>query len=397
MTDAPGWRMFTVLGCPNRHMKKRRPKSGSVYLRGNVYWIKFYRQGKPFRESSQSDIYEEAERLLKRRQGEVATGKFLGLGPERIRMSELFADVLEDYRLQRRASTEDVEDRIRVHLNPAFGERRAADLYTQDLKRYISSRREAQAADATINRELAIIRRAFTLAAASDPPKVNRMIKIPRLPEDNVRCGFLEHDQYITLRNELPPHARLLLVIGYHTGIRSGELRRIRWSQVDLVAGEIRLAGPQTKNRRPRTVPIYGEMREWLLMTKEERDQRWPTCEWVFARKGKQVGDFRKVWEPASARAGVPGLLFHDLRRSAVRNMERAGIPRKVAMEISGHRTESVYRRYDIVSRRDLMAAAQKLELYLEGQNQSAQESTNRDRSVEQNTDAQGKFGPRLT
>jgi integrase len=122
-------------------------------------------------------------------------------------------------------------------------------------------------------------------------------------------------------------------------------------------------------------VPIYGETREWLLMTREERDQRWPTCEWVFAKNSHQVGDFRKVWEPACTRAGVPAFLFHDLRRSAVRNMERAGIPRKVAMEISGHRTESVYRRYDIVSRRDLMSAAAKLERYLENERRSAQEA----------------------
>ena len=356
-------------------MKKRKPRTGSIYARGGMYWIKYYRRGQPFRESSHSDIYEEAERLLKKRQHEVVTGKFAGLGPERVRMSDLFADVLEDYRVQKRASADDVDSRIRVHLNPAFGETRAADLSTQNLKRYISSRREVEAADATINRELAIVRRAFTLAATSDPPKVNRIIKVPRLNEDNVRCGFLEHERYIKLRNELPPHARLLLIVGYHTGIRVGELRRIRWDQVDFGASEIRLSGPQTKNRRPRTLPIYGEMREWLLMAKEERDQGWPTCEWVFAKNGHEVGDFRKVWEPACKRAGVPGLLFHDLRRSAVRNMERAGVPRKVAMEISGHRTESVYRRYDIVNKRDLLSAAEKLQRYLEHEQQSTPES----------------------
>ena len=140
-------------------MRRRKPRSGSIYPRGGVYWIKFYRHGKPFRESSHSDSYEEAERLLKRRQGEVVTGRFAGLGPERTRMSDLFADVLEDYRLQKRASTDDVANRIRVHLNPAFGETRASDLSTQDLKRYVSTRRDAQAADATINRELAIVRR----------------------------------------------------------------------------------------------------------------------------------------------------------------------------------------------------------------------------------------------
>ena len=96
----------------------------------------------------------------------------------------------------------------------------------------------------------------------------------------------------------------------------------------------------------------------------------------------------RKVWEPACTRAGVPGLLFHDLRRSAVRNMERASIPRKVAMEISGHRTESVYRRYDIVSRRDLMSAAAKLERYLENEQRSAQEA-----NANQEADKQTEYG----
>jgi integrase len=109
-------------------------------------------------------------------------------------------------------------------------------------------------------------------------------------------------------------------------------------------------------------------MAEWLAMAKQERDQKWPDCPWVFSRRGRQIGDFRKVWESACTRAGVPGLLLHDLRRSAVRNMERAGIPRNVAMSISGHRTEAIYRRYDIVSGRDLLNAAAKLESFLDSQ-----------------------------
>ncbi len=101
-------------------------------------------------------------------------------------------------------------------------------------------------------------------------------------------------------------------------------------------------------------MPIYGEMREWLLTAKELRDEKFPTCPWVFyTHEGERLYWFYKAWATACARAGAPNLLFHDLRRSAVRNMERAGIPRKVAMSISGRKTENIYRRYDIVAERD--------------------------------------------
>ena len=348
-------------------MSRSRRGTGCVYRRGAIWWVKYFRAGEPFYESSQSREKEDAERLLKQRQGEIATGRFAGLGPERVRVGELLDDVLEDYRLQKRASTKDAETRIRLHLRPEFGGIRAADLGTREITRYILKRRDEKAQDATINRELALLRRAYSLAARSEPPKVVRLLRVPRLAEDNTRTGFLEHAQYIALRDELPEYAKLIFVIAYHTGIRSGELRKVQWSQIDLSANEIRLSGRQTKNKRPRTAPIYGDMVEWLKLAKEMRDREWPNCPWVFSRRGQRLGDFRKVWAAACSRAGVPGLLFHDLRRSAVRNMERAGVPRNVAMRISGHRTEAVYRRYDIVNSRDLRTAADRMERFFKG------------------------------
>lgn len=210
-----------------------------------------------------------------------------------------------------------------------------------------------------------MVRRAFRLAARCEPQKVARIPRIKLLKETNVRTGFLEYDQYLKLRDELPAFIRPLYVVAYHVGARRGELASIQWPQVDLQACQIRLHSADTKNEEARTLPIYGEMREWLQLAKEIRDIKYPTCPWVFYdEQGGRLCWFYNVWQAARGRAGLPNLLFHDPRRSAVRNMERAGIPRKVAMAISGHKTESIYRRYDVVAGRDLADAAARMERY---------------------------------
>jgi integrase len=319
-------------------MKQRKPRIGSVYQRGRTYWIKYYRRGQPFRESTHSDSYEEAERLLKRRQGEVVTGKFVGLASERVRFGELAQEVLADYRDNQRATVGDVERRIRLYLEPAFGNVRAADFSTGQIKHYIADRRKAGASNATINRELAVVKRAFHLAAQNDPPLVGRVPHIPMLEEKNVRKGFLEYESYCRLRDALPAYLRLLLVVGYYVGCRVGELLQIQWPQVDLMARRIRLEPGTTKGEEGRTLPIYnGEMLEWLRMAREVRDTRYPECSAVFHREGEAIKSFKNSWATACARAALPGLLFHDLRRTAVRNMVRAGIAEKIAMQISGH------------------------------------------------------------
>ncbi len=353
-------------------------KAGSIYQRrkklpdgrGTIlapWWIKYTKNGQVFRESSGSEDRQDAIRLLKRRLGEIVTGKFAGLALERIRMAQLFDDVIQDYKDNERATVDDAEMRVRKHLLSAFGEIRAAEFSTQHVKQYVAMRQRERVANATINRELAIVRRAFNLAAQADPPRVARVPHIQALRENNIRTGFLEYEQYLHLRDELPWYVRPLHVVAYHVGPRRGELTCIRWPQVDFAAHQIRLNPGQTKNDEPRTLPIYGEMLHWLVMAKEILDQKFPDCPWVFYNdQGQRIQSFYKAWASACERAGVPGLLFHDLRRSAVRNMERAGIPRKVAMAISGHKTECVYRRYDIVAQRDLTNAAARMERYLE-------------------------------
>lgn len=346
------------------YQRKKKLPDGTQQLLP-TWWIKYSKNGEVIRESSGSDKRADAEKLLKARVGEIVTGKFLVLGPERIRLAELFQDVIEDYEATDRRTISDVRSRLKNHLSPFFDEIRAAEFSTQHVKRYVAKRRKEEAQNATINRELAILRRAFNLAAKCDPPKVARVPHIQLLKETNVRTGFLEYDGYVAVRNELPCYIRPLFVVAYHVGGRRGELTSLRWEQVDLKAGQIRLKGTDTKNREPRTLPIYGDMREWLVEAKAKRDEKFPTCPWVFySDDGTRLYWFFKAWRSACERAKVPGLLFHDLRRSAVRNMERAGIPRKVAMSISGHRTEAIYRRYDIVAERDLSDATSRMEQY---------------------------------
>lgn len=339
---------------------------GSVYLRGDVYWIKYYRNGKPKRESSHSKKRDDALRLLKQRQGEIVTGKYIGVGPEKIRLSALFEMVIDDYIDKEKRDLYIVKKRIEKHLDSALGKVRAADFGTDHVKKYIRDRKASakKPSNATINRELAILRRAFTLAAQCNPPKVGRIPTIEELPEENTRQGFVEHPQYLALRDELPGYARLALVIGYHCGNRKGEILALEWSMIDLKSKEIRIPGRLTKNKKQKTIPIYGEMGHWLSMAKAERDAKHPGCKWVINEEGKRLTHFRRSWASACTRVGLDDLLFHDLRRSAVRNMERAGIPRAVAMAISGHETETVYRRYAIVSMRDLKDAGSKLESF---------------------------------
>jgi integrase len=339
----------------------RRPQgTGSIFQRGKIWFIQYFVRGERRRESSHSEDREQAQQLLNKRLGEVAIGKYVGLASEQVGIGHLIDLVIEDYRFRRLRSLNVVEWRAGAHL-ASLRYLPAQKFNAAEIRRYVARRRGEGASDATINRELAILRRGFTLARQADPPLVHRVPYIPQLEEDNVRQGFLEPDQYERLLAELPDRLKALFVCAYHVGTRKGELRKTRWEQVDLEAHTIRLRAAQTKGKTARSLPIYGDMERWLLYQQESCV---PDCPWVFHYRGGLVGAHLDGWHVACERAGVPNLLFHDLRRSAVRNMKRAGIEDKIAMQISGHKTRSIFDRYDIVSEDDLEGAADKLTNY---------------------------------
>lgn len=346
--------------------EQKRPRgTGCVYQQkgSSLWWIQYYRNGKPYRQSAGTSNRRKAERLLQRKLGEVATGNFMEPAAEKTLVKELAADLLTEYEANGRKSLIDVRRNWEKHLAPRFENLRAREVRPDGLNRYIAERQKEGASNATINRELAMLKRTFRLGEIAG--KVAKTPVFPHLEERNVRQGFVEDAAYAKLAKGCAAVGlwlRTMFEVACAFGWRVDELRQLRVRQVDLAARTIRLEPGTTKNSEGRTVVmtelVYQLLAQCIAGKKHDES--------VFTREGKPVGDFRKTWEKVCKAAGVPELLFHDLRRTAVRNMVRRGIPERVAMTISGHKTRSVFDRYNIVSEADLREAAKKLDAALE-------------------------------
>jgi adhesin HecA-like repeat protein len=338
---------------------------GMIYKRGNIWWVKYYANGRAHRETSRSMSEKEARQLLRLREGDVARGVPHVPRTTRVRFEELADDVIRDYRVNGKRSIEDAERRINKHLKPFFGTYRAAAVTTADVQRFTEQRQAAGASNGEINRELSLLRRAFNLGARAR--KVLHPPYVPLLKENNVRTGFFEREQFEAVRSHLPDDLRPLVHFAYITGWRvPSEVLKLQWRHVDFEAGSVRLDAGTTKNGEGRVFPLTHELRALLEAQRErtrhvEREQG-VICPWVFHRSGRPVLDFRNAWVRACEAAGCPGRIRHDFRRTAVRNLVRAAIPERVAMTMTGHKTRSVFERYNIVSPGDLRDAAQRLD-----------------------------------
>jgi len=354
-----------------------------IRLRGDKYWIKYSRNGKPYEESVDKAIgrhasYTDAKDLKKKREGAIADGRFFGLAAEKTEFGGfrevpdgaphdyarddkhyvvygMVRELIDDYRLNKRKSI-DRALRSSWELARRFEGFRLARITTDQIKDYKISRAREKMANASINRELAALIRIFHLAHSSTPPKVTAVPKIEMLQENNVRRGFFEHTEYLAIRNQLPDYLLPVAECGYVYGSRKEEILSIEWPMVDMINGKINLG--ESKNGDPRIWYLTPGLYQTLLDYKMRRDKEHPDQKKVFVHPdGGPIKHFRKGWAAACRRAGLEGRLFHDLRRTAVRNMDLAGVSRKVAMLVSGHKTESVYSRYRIVAESDLSAA----------------------------------------
>lgn len=336
---------------------------GCIYRRNNVLWIKYYRNGRPVYESTHTGVREEARRILQLREGETAKGAPILPKAGSLRFEEAIDDVISDYRINGKRSISHVQRRVKLHLEPFFRGRRMSTLTSSDARRFVAVRQNSGASNAEINRELAVLKRAFSLAIQAG--HLLTKPHIPHLQENNVRSGFFEAEHFEAVLTRLSPVLAGVVTMAYETGWRIREILSLEWRQVDFNSGIVRLDPGTTKNREGRafvmTKRLELVLRERHLATETLRQAGRLTPS-VFNRRGIAIRDFRRAWSRACREAGCPGRLVHDLRRTAVRNLVRAGVPERVAMAISGHKTRSVFDRYNIVSERDLTDAARLLE-----------------------------------
>lgn len=364
---------------------------GSVYRRNKTYWIAYYRNGRLFRESSHSDREGEATRLLRLREGDIAKGLPVSPAIGRLTFAEAAADVRTDYQINGKRSLEALDQRLNLHLLPYFGHRRMATITTGDIRTFIAKRqsdtvhvRKARRvrlpngetieepeirkplSNGEINRELAILRRVFSLAIQNE--KLLHKPYVPMLKEAPPRSGFFEAEQLAAVIRHLPEALKPVIAFAATTGWRThAEILTLEWRHINFIAGEIRLDASHSKNGEARVFPMTAHLREMLLQrwsdTKALERKIGRVIPLVFYRgDGKRIGDITKAFRTACRRAGCPGRIVHDLRRTAIRNFVRAGIREDVAMKLSGHRTRNVFSRYNITSPSDLTLAAEMID-----------------------------------
>ncbi len=333
-----------------------------------IWWIAYFHNCREERESSGSRKKSDARNLLRDRLAGSTAGTLITGQAQKLRFDDLTEKLYQDYRNNGRRSIDRVKSAVH-HLSQDFGECRAGEITDEAIERYINKRLDkCGAAKASVNYELAVLKRMFTLSRKSLPVRPH----FPRLHLNNVRTGFFEESEFQAFLANMDEDLQPVMELAYITGWRiKSEILPLRWGvNVDLQAGEIRLEPGTTKNNEGRVFPIsvLPRLAEVLIRQKRrteamERSTR-RIIPWVFHRQGNRIKQFRGAWDKAFREAGIARKIPHDFRRTAVRNLERAGVPRSVAMRLVGHKTESMYRRYAIVARQDLLDGLKRLADY---------------------------------
>jgi len=320
---------------------------------------------------------------------DIKTGKTTTRSVATVTCSELLSQYVGHLKAQKKPAAYVIEKCVEANIRPFFGPIKVARLETGHFERYREMRNK-KVSNVTVDHDLAYLKSALLLEYKKTPSRVVKVPHIPKSGEDNVRSGFLDFDGYEKVLAELPDSLKSMFVVAYHIGNRKGALLELKWRQVDFTNSVVRFM--QVRNRKPvpLAAPIYGDMDEWLRRQKAYRDKHFPECEFVFfwypvdceidpdlksghggrrSEPGSCIRRFDHSWKTAVKDAGFPELLFHDLRRSAVRNMvEEIGMSEKRAMEISGHKTRSCFERYHIVPLADIQESGKKMDKWMKEQ-----------------------------
>ncbi len=329
---------------------------GRIFKRGETWWVAFYVDGREQRESAKTSNEETAQKHLRKKLKEVHAHEldpakpFMTQRDRKRTIADLIDALKADFEIRGKWNPQ-VRTNVE-HVRSGFGNIRATALTAEQVDDYIQRRLAEGAAKASINRVTQLLKQAYGLAELPAP-------RIRRLDEsDNVRRGFFTEVEVRRVAANLPSELADFTLFAWLTGMRKGEIASLRWEDFD---GDcIRLRAEDTKNGTARLIPLEGELVTLIRRRKVARQfkdgQVSITSALIFHRAGEPVREFRKSWATACRLAGVRRL-FHDLRRSACRNMVAAGVAQVTAMQLSGHKTDSMFRRYAIVAENDMRAA----------------------------------------
>jgi integrase len=324
------------------------------------WWMRYTENGQLVRKSTKCVKKDEAKDVVKLERDDWKRRVGIGVR-ETITLNTLLEEVEKDYGQNGKKSA----DRIgysKKHLVRIFGENTPIEKITeQAIEEYKHTRKGEKAANGTLNRELALLRRGFNLLRIQK--RISQGPRISLLAENNVRQGFIEVWEYREILKHLPEHLRPLITFLYKTGWRKSEALNMTWNMVDFNRRQVRLPVGYTKNNKPRIFPFDDEIEGIFKRLWNEKEQRKIDIPNVFLNEQKTgpVLDFRGSWDSACDKAKIGKRLIHDMRRSAVRNMVESGVSEKVAMELSGHLTRTIFENYHIVSTDDLVKAVQKV------------------------------------
>ena len=343
---------------------RRGNREGSVRLMRGKWTIRYYDEDGSQRERV-TDAQSKRQALTHLRKALDEVEKARGRSPIRT-VAELYA-FHRRQRLALRKSVYDLDKRWK-RLAPHFGSTAPTGVSSTMVAAYAEHRATDRVRKSTVNRELATLRHLLRVGAQATP-QIVPWDAIPRIQladeSDLIRTAFFEEEEWAKLLRELADHLRPLFTIAYWLGWRSGELRNLQRSQVDLERGTIRLTPGSTKSKDGRLVYLPAEalavLREQERATKvlERATQR--LIPWVFHNRGKQIRDYYTGWRAACVRAGCPGMRPHDFRRTAARAYTRAGIGEQIVMKITGHKTRAIFDRYNITAESDLADAARRV------------------------------------
>lgn len=337
---------------------------GRVFKRGGIWWVAFYVDGREQRESARTDSEGTAQKYLRKKLKEVHAHELDPAKPfvtqrERKRtVSDLMDALKADFEIRGKWNPQ-VRTNVE-HVRTTFGNMRATALTAEEVDGYIQRRLSEGAAKASVNRVTQLLKQAYGLSELPAP-------RIRRLDEsDNVRRGFFTEREVRLVMANLPSDLADFTLFAWLTGMRKGEIASLRWEDFD---GEcIRLRAEDAKNGTARLIPLEGELVELVERRKIARQFKAKNTvilsALIFHRGAQPIREFRKSWATACRLAGVRRL-FHDLRRSACRNMVSAGVAQVTAMELSGHKTDSMFRRYAIVAENDMRVALRMTQSHL--------------------------------